>query len=166
VEKGRFGERDIIATVDKIRSYGIHVAANYIFGLPDDTLESMSATLDLALALNTEWGNFYCAMAYPGSALYDLARQKHWALPDDQGGPGWIGYSQHAYESRPLPTDRLAATQVLAFRDRAFLEYFSHPRYLSMLQQTFGPRAVAHVIEMCRHKVRRRHHDVPADTAA
>ncbi len=166
VEKGRFGERDIVATVDKIRSYGIHVAANYIFGLPDDTVESMRATLDLALTLNTEWANFYCAMAYPGSALYTLAKQKQWALPDDQGGPGWIGYSQHAYECAPLPTDSLTATQVLDFRDRAFLEYFTHPSYLDMLHRTFGPHVVAHVVEMCRHQVRRRHHDPAAGQAA
>ena len=166
VEKGRFGERDIVATVDKIRSYGIHVAANYIFGLPDDTMDSMRTTLDLARTLNTEWANFYCAMAYPGSPLYDLAKQKHWALPDDQDGPGWIGYSQHAYECCPLPTDSLTATQVLAFRDRAFLEYFTHPDYLHMLQQTFGAQVATHVTDMCRHQVRRRHHDVVADTAA
>lgn len=166
VEKGRFGERDIVATVDKIRSYGIHVAANYIFGLPDDTMDSMRTTLDLALTLNTEWANFYCAMAYPGSPLYALAKQKHWALPDDQEGPGWIGYSQHAYECCPLPTDSLTATQVLAFRDRAFLEYFTHPDYLRMLQQTFGAQVAAHVTDMCRHQVRRRHHDVVADAAA
>ena len=60
------------------------MAANYIFGLPDDTMDSMRTTLDLARTLNTEWANFYCAMAYPGSPLYDLAKQKHWALPDDQ----------------------------------------------------------------------------------
>ena len=166
MEKGRFGERDIVATVDKIRSYGIHVAANYIFGLPDDTLESMRATLDLALALNTEWANFYCAMAYPGSALYGLAKQKQWALPDDQGGPGWIGYSQHAYDSSPLPTDSLAATDVLAFRDRAFQEYFGHPRYVSMLRKTFGERIATHVREMCGHQVRRRHHDAATRPAA
>ncbi len=166
VEKGRFGERDIVATVDKIRSYGIHVAANYIFGLPDDTLESMRATLDLALTLNTEWANFYCAMAYPGSALYALAKQKRWALPDDRGGPGWIGYSQHAYDSCPLPTECLAAKKVLAFRDRAFLEYFGHPNYLSMLHKTFGEHIAAHVKEMCGHRVRRRHHDVAATPAA
>ena len=166
VEKGRFGEREIIATVDRIRSHGIHVAANYIFGLPDDTLESMRATLDLALTLNTEWSNFYCAMAYPGSALYGLAKQHQWRLPDDQGGPGWIGYSQHAYECLPLPTDSLTATQVLDFRDRAFLEYFGHPSYLAMLQRTFGTRIVAHVAEMCRHQVRRRHHDQAANRAA
>ncbi|MCS6319489.1 MAG: B12-binding domain-containing radical SAM protein, partial [Nitrospira sp.] len=112
------------------------------------------------------WANFYCAMAYPGSPLYALAKQKHWALPDDQEGPGWIGYSQHAYECCPLPTDSLTATQVLAFRDRAFLEYFTHPDYLRMLQQTFGAQVAAHVTDMCRHQVRRRHHDVVADAAA
>ena len=166
VEKGRFGEREIVATVARIRAHGIHVAANYIFGLPDDTMESMRATLDLALALNTEWANFYCAMAYPGSALYGLAKQKHWALPDDQGGPGWIGYSQHAYDCLPLPTDSLTATQVLEFRDRAFLEYFGHSDYVSLLQRAFGPRVVAHVAEMCRHQVRRRHHDQATHRAA
>lgn len=166
VEKGRFGERDIVATVDKIRSYGIHVAANYIFGLPDDTMESMRATLDLALTLNTEWANFYCAMAYPGSPLYDLAKQKHWTLPDDEGGPGWIGYAQHAYECSPLPTDSLTATQVLAFRDRAFMEYFTHPDYLGMLRQTFGAQVATHAEGMCRHQVRRRHHDVVTDAVA
>ena len=166
VEKGRFGEREIVATVDRIRAHGIHVAANYIFGLPDDTLESMRATLDLSLTLNTEWANFYCAMAYPGSALYSLAKEKRWTLPDDQGGPGWIGYSQHAYECLPLPTDTLAATRVLDFRDRAFQEYFNHPGYLAMLERTFGPRVVAHVAEMCRHQVRRRHHDQASNQAA
>lgn len=159
VEKGRFGEREIISTVRKIQSHGIHVAANYIFGLPDDDLGSMRATLDLALELNTEWANFYCAMAYPGSSLYDLAKRKRWPLPDDPGGPGWIGYSQHAYDCLPLPTETLQSTAVLDFRDQAFQEYFTHGSYLSMMQQTYGPAVVQHVRDMCGHKIRRRHHE-------
>jgi anaerobic magnesium-protoporphyrin IX monomethyl ester cyclase len=162
VEKGRFGEREIMTTVDKIRSHGIHVAANYIFGLPDDTMDSMRATLDLALELNTEWANFYCAMAYPGSPLYTFAKEKRWPLPDDAGGPGWIGYSQHAYDTLPLPTDSLTAAQVLDFRDRAFQDYFKNANYLAMLKRTFGSRVVTHVQEMCDRKVHRRHHDVAA----
>jgi radical SAM superfamily enzyme YgiQ (UPF0313 family) len=165
VEKGRFDEREIVATVDRIRSHGIYVAANYIFGLPDDTMDSMRATLDLALELNTEWANFYCAMAYPGSPLYALAKEKRWPLPDDAGRPGWIGYSQHAYDTLPLPTDRLASTQVLEFRDQAFQDYFQSANYLAMLNRTFGPRVVQHVTEMCAHNVRRRHHDVAAASA-
>jgi radical SAM superfamily enzyme YgiQ (UPF0313 family) len=160
VEKGRFGEREIVQTVKKIRDHGIYVAANYIFGLPDDTRETMRETLDMALDLNAEWANFYCAMAYPGSALYALAKQKKWKLPEDEGGPGWIGYSQHAYESMPLPTDTLRYTEVLDFRDGAFDEYFSNPSYLNMLSSKFGQAAVDHVRQMTSHKLKRRHHEL------
>ena len=41
-------------------------------------------------------------------------------LPNDPGGPGWIGYSQHSYNCLPLPTNYLCAEEVLDFRDAAF----------------------------------------------
>ena len=63
-------ERDrIFSTLEKVRRCGINIGANYIFGLPEDDLETMQATLDLALDLNGELANFYCAMAYPGSSF-------------------------------------------------------------------------------------------------
>ncbi|MGE5475853.1 MAG: B12-binding domain-containing radical SAM protein [Bacteroidales bacterium] len=159
VTKGRFGNIDIAETVRRVRDLGIYVGANYIFGLPDDTLESMGETLALAKQLNTEWANFYCAMAYPGSQLYTLAKERNWRLPDDRGGPGWIGYSQHAFECLPLPTDTLTCTQVLDFRDRAFDSYFNDPAYHQMIEKTFGAGVVAHLNEMTAHKLRRRHHE-------
>jgi radical SAM superfamily enzyme YgiQ (UPF0313 family) len=159
VVKGRFGDEDIDTTVRRIRDAGINVSANYIFGLPDDTLDSMRATLDLALELNTEWANFYSAMAYPGSALYGLAKERGWPLPDGEGGPGWIGYSQHAYETSPLPTEHLRAEEVLDFRDAAFTTYFTSSNYLSMIRGKFGQPAVDHLNRMTAHKLRRRHHD-------
>src|SRR3990167_323614 len=76
VEKGRFGNEDIKAALARVRNAGICVGANYIFGLPDDTRESCAETLALACELNTECVNFYCAMAYPGSALYRQAKEK------------------------------------------------------------------------------------------
>ena len=160
VEKGRFGEKEIVQVVQKVRDHGIYVGANYIFGLPDDTYETMRETLDLALYLNTEWANFYCAMAYPGSQLYEVARQNHWATPDMPGGPGWIGYSQHAYHAMPLPTQTLSYTEVLDFRDKAFDEYFGSSAYLNMIGEKFGQDVVAHVREMAAHKIKRAHHDL------
>src|SRR4029077_8174497 len=96
VEKGRFGSEEIIKTVRKVQDAGINVIGNYIFGLPDDTHDTMRETLDLALEANCEFANFYCAMAYPGSKLYTLALQNNWQLPES-----WIGYSQHSYETHP-----------------------------------------------------------------
>jgi radical SAM superfamily enzyme YgiQ (UPF0313 family) len=159
VEKGRFGEAEIVKVVNQVREHGIYVGANYIFGLPDDTLQTMQETLDLALYLNTEWANFYCAMAYPGSPLYETAKANQWATPDMPGGPGWIGYSQHGYYSMPLPTKSLTYNQVLSFRDNAFDKYFSNENYLEMISKQFGAEAVSHIHEMTRHKIKRVHHN-------
>ena len=154
VQKG-FGQQDIFKTIERVRAAGINVIGNYIFGLPEDTHETMQQTLDLALALNCEFANFYCAMAYPGSQLYRLALQEGWPLPVT-----WSGYSQHATDSLPLPTKYLSAAEVLEFRDRAFQAYFSSPRYLGMVEQKFGPETVRHIREMASHRLTRKH--VPA----
>ena len=160
VAKGRFGDDDIRAAIKRVQAAGITVAANYIFGLPDDTHESMQATLDLACELNTEWANFYCAMAYPGSALHQVAVEKGWPLPEGPGGPGWIGYAQHAYEALPLPTYGLTSAQVLDFRDEAFLRYFERTEYLSLIGDRFGDAAGKSVLKMLAYgKPKRKHRD-------
>ncbi len=154
--KKRFTNTDIIDIVKKIQAAGIYIGANYIFGLPDDTLETMKETLDMALEINAEWANFYCAMAYPGSPLYRIAKEKGIPLPDDPGGPGWIGYSQHAYETLPLPTDTLSAAEVLRFRDKAFNTYFLNPAYLKMINEKFGEKAVEHIKQMLSITLKRK----------
>jgi len=145
-----FTERQIVDTIARIRSAGINVIANYIFGLPEDTLETMQATLDLALELNCEFANFYSAMAYPGSRLYQVALERGWTLPAH-----WSGYSQHAVDTLPLPTRYLTAREVLRFRDEAFQTYFQRPAYRRMIGDTFGAAAVADIERMAAHTLRR-----------
>lgn len=158
VEKGRFGNREIRDTIERVKGHGIHIAANYIFGLPDDTLESMNETLSLAQTLNTPWANFYSAQAYPGSALHKEAARRGDKLPESPGGPGWIGYSQHAYEAFPLGTRTLSRENVLDFRDQAFLTYFTDPSYLAMLKTTFDQATVDHVKKMTDMGMPKRKH--------
>ena len=133
------------------RQAGLYFVSNFVFGLPDDDMDSMRRTLDQALEINGEWANFYCAMAYPGSALYDQALQAGWALP-----PTWQAYSQYAYDSTPLPTKHLASRQVLQFRDDAFHAYFTNTAYLDRITRTFGQAAADHVRRMTSHRLRRK----------
>jgi len=159
VAKGRFNDLDIVKTTNTIKKHGIYIIANYIFGLPDDTNSTMQETLDLALEINAEWANFYCAMAYPGSPLYDRAKSLKMPLPDNPDGPGWIGYSQHGYDSFPLQTDTLSGKEVLDFRDAAFEKYFSDSSFLSMTKEKFGQSVVDHINHMMSVKLKRRHRD-------
>ena len=158
VVKGRFNNYNIEEIVKKVRDMGFYVGSNYIFGLPDDDLDSMKETLDLSLRINSEWANFYSAMAYPGSQLYPMAITKKWQLPDSPGGPGWIGYSQHAYETLPLRTEKIKASEVLDFRDKAFNTYFQNQDYLSMVKDTYGKDTLDHVNRMTKNKIKRKHH--------
>jgi anaerobic magnesium-protoporphyrin IX monomethyl ester cyclase len=141
---------DIETIVETIREADINVIGNYIFGLPDDDMVSMQETLSLALKLNTEFANFYCAMAYPGSPLYDEAVKKSWTLPET-----WRGYSQHNDDCRPLDTMHISAAQVLKFRDEAFTTYFRNPQYQQMILDKFGTETLEHVRQMTRYELKR-----------
>ena len=143
--------KDITDVVRRIQSAGIRVGANYIFGLPDDTYNTMQETLDMATELNTEWANFYCAMAYPGSKLYEVAQNDGWKLPEK-----WYGYSQHSFEMLPLPTKYLSAKEVLKFRDNAFHLYFDSTKYLNMIETKFGRNIKEHIHEMTKIRLKRK----------
>lgn len=147
----RMRVKDIKNIVQDIYNAGIRVIGNYIFGLPDDTIKTMQETLDLAIDLNCEFANFYSAMAYPGSKLYDIAVNEGYELPKE-----WHGFSQHSYETLPLPTKYLSAKEVLRFRDDAFHKYFESPNYLNMIEQKFGHKVKGHIQEMTRTRLKRK----------
>jgi len=144
-------QEKIYKAVEKIKESEIHIIGNYIFGLPEDDHQTMQETLDMAMELNSEFVNFYCAMAYPGSQLYETAIRNRWPLPSS-----WSGYSQHSYDTQPLPTKYLQPAEVLRFRDEAFNKYFSNQNYLDMIRRKFGVETVREIEEMASKRLRRR----------
>jgi radical SAM superfamily enzyme YgiQ (UPF0313 family) len=145
-----FDQEDVYRVINEVREAGIDVIGNYIFGLPEDDLVTMQATLDLAIDLNCEFANFYSAMAYPGSPLYELAVRQGAPLP-----LSWTGYAQHSRDCLPLPTRHVPAREVLRFRDEAFLRYYTNPRYLGMVEKRFGPEAVEDIRRMTGYRLER-----------
>lgn len=151
VSKGTFEEINIREVVGTVREAGINVIANYIFGFPDDTHETMQQTLDLALELNTETANMYPCQALPGSPLHRTAVANGWKLPED-----YSGYAFLSYESQPLPTKHLSAAEVLRFRDQAWHKYFTNPAYLALVESKFGLAQRKNVEEMSRIQLKRK----------
>jgi anaerobic magnesium-protoporphyrin IX monomethyl ester cyclase len=145
-------------TVDRIKhaikltqDIGINVIGNYILGLPEDDLQSMQDTMNLAMELNCEFMNLYCAIAYPGSALYKQALKEGWKLPET-----WVGYSPYSYEHLPLSTKYLTSTEVLRFRDEAYVKYFSNERYQKMIRERFGEEVFHDIQRNLTKRLRRK----------
>jgi anaerobic magnesium-protoporphyrin IX monomethyl ester cyclase len=151
VSKGKFEDVDIQKVIDQVHESDIEVMANYIFGLPGDTIESMQKTLELSKELCTFGWNAYAAMALPGSKLYKEALDNGTELPQS-----YEGYSFHGYETIPLPTESLTASEILKFRDEAFIDYHSHIPFLNKIENKFGKIAVDNIIEMLKIKLNRK----------
>jgi anaerobic magnesium-protoporphyrin IX monomethyl ester cyclase len=151
VSKGSFQELNIREVCKTIRDADINIISNYIFGFPEDTMETMQQTLDLALELNTEMANMYPCQALPGSPMHHLAKNNGWPLPDS-----FEGYAFLSYECQPLPTRYLTPAQVLRFRDEAWRAYFTNPSYLDLVERRFGLQQRKNVEDMASINLKRK----------
>ena len=151
VSKGKFEDVDIREVVRKVHDADIEVMANYIYGLTGDTNESIQKTLDLSLELCTIGWNTYAAMPLPGSQLYKDALESDQTLPED-----YAGYSFHAYNSQPLPTERLTAAEVLKLRDDAFITYHTHEPFLQKIENKYGKAARNNIEKMSEVRLKRK----------
>ena len=151
VDKGKFEDVDVKKVIDKVHEADINVMANYIFGLPGDTKETIQKTFKLSLDLCTAGWNTYGAMALPGSQLYKDALVKGIKLPDN-----YEGYSFHSFETLPLPTDSLSAEEVITLRDEAFTNYHTHKPFLKLIENKFGKAAAENILSMTKIKLKRK----------
>ena len=151
VAKGKFEDVDVREVIKKVHNADINVMANYIYGLPGDTKETMKKTFDLSVELCTAGWNTYAAMALPGSQLYKNALDKKYKLPDT-----YEGYSFHSYETQPLQTESLKPHEILKYRDESFINYHTKKSFLNKIEKEFGQKALDNIKEMTKVSLKRK----------
>lgn len=143
VTKGKFEDVDIETVVKQVEDSGIQVMANYIFGLPGDTVETMQETLEFAKKLNTCGWNAYPAIALPGSKIYKDAYDKKVELPKSYEQFSFLGK-----KTLPVIHENLSREQILKFRDNAFIEYHSDKNFQNKIVSLYGEKALKSIQKM------------------
>lgn len=69
--------------VKKCRSLRIKVMGTFMLGLPGETIEKARETIDFMLSLNTDSNQTSIITPFPGTRLYELAKEKGWLVTDD-----------------------------------------------------------------------------------
>jgi len=118
----RLEEEKIRTAFANLRAAGIKSFAFFIFGYPGDTVESMNATIDYALELSPDFVNFYPAVPYPGTALYEKAKREGLLRSEDWSR---MEYSYYLLEGNGLNED-----VVMSAITRAKRRFFLRPGYL------------------------------------
>jgi radical SAM superfamily enzyme YgiQ (UPF0313 family) len=119
----RLEEEKIRTAFANLRQTGIKSFAFFIFGYPGDTPQSMEATIEYAIDLSPDFANFYPAVPYPGTALYEKVRKEGLLAKEDWSK---MEYSYYLLEGHGL-NERVVMTAI----NRAKRRFFLRPRYLT-----------------------------------
>jgi radical SAM superfamily enzyme YgiQ (UPF0313 family) len=118
-------ERQKIQTAFRnMRQAGIKSFAFFIFGYPGETLGTIEATTDYAIELDPDFANFYPAVPYPGTALYEKCVREGWLNSD---GADWRKMEYSYYLLRGNGLDERVVMDAI---NRAKRRFFLRPSYL------------------------------------
>lgn len=76
IKKGTRPE-DIKNTVALLRKVGINSLVYFLIGLPGETRETITETVDFAKEINPDYVEFYPAIPYPGTDFFEIARASY-----------------------------------------------------------------------------------------
>jgi anaerobic magnesium-protoporphyrin IX monomethyl ester cyclase len=117
-------ERQKIQTaLNNMRDAGIRSFAFFILGYPGETLATIEQTIAYAIELNPDFANFYPAVPYPGTALYDKVVRDGMLVDED--------WSRMEYSYYLLKGNGLDEHVVMDAINRAKRRFFMRPSYIS-----------------------------------
>lgn len=108
-----------------MRDAGIKSFAFFIFGYPGETPATMEQTVDYAIALDPDFANFYPAVPYPGTALYDKCLREGLLRAEDAADWARMEYSYYLLRGGGLDD-----SVVMEAIHRANRRFFLRPGYM------------------------------------
>ncbi|KWT86929.1 B12-binding domain-containing radical SAM protein [Candidatus Magnetominusculus xianensis] len=118
-----------VSRINKIISLtkeaGILASAHIIFGLPHETLRSALDTKRRVLGLDLDFAQFYCAVPFPGSALYGQALVEGWLA-----GAASVDFTRFRQERPVMTLNTITQSEVEAVRAQAVREFYLRPRII------------------------------------
>lgn len=101
------------------RRAGLDVVAHTIVGFPGETKADILGTIRFLKSLGVDFAQFYCAVPFPGSALYGYALSKGWLSFTD-----WRKFEQNV---SVLTYDEMTPRIIMRLRKRAYLSFYLRP---------------------------------------
>jgi radical SAM superfamily enzyme YgiQ (UPF0313 family) len=121
----RLERQKIQAAFRNMRDAGVRSFAFFIFGYPGETVKTMEQTLDYAIELDPDFANFYPAVPYPGTALYDKCIREGLLSPEA------ADWSKMEYSYYLLNGNGLDERVVMDAINRAKRRFFLRPGYVA-----------------------------------
>jgi anaerobic magnesium-protoporphyrin IX monomethyl ester cyclase len=121
----RLERQKIVTAFQNMRQAGLKSFAFFIFGYPGETVQTMEATTRYAIELDPDFANFYPAVPYPGTALYEKCVREGWLKAED------ADWTKMEYSYYMLHGNGLDERVVMDAINRAKRRFFLRPSYIT-----------------------------------
>ena len=121
----RLERQKIVTAFANMRQAGIKSFAFFIFGYPGDTKQTMDRTTDYAIELAPDFANFYPAVPYPGTELYEKCVRAGLLTPEAAADWRRLEYSYYV-----LSGNGIDSSVVISSINRARRRFFLRPSYV------------------------------------
>ncbi len=128
--------------MDDTKKAGILVHGCFMIGNPEDSEETIKATIELAKRLNPDTVQFFPIMVYPGTASYEHFKKKGWLVSTDYSK--WV--DDRGWHNCMVSMPNLNNKQIVAWCDTGRRQFYLRPGYIA----SKAKQAVAHPREAKR----------------
>ena len=118
----RLESEKIRVALKNMRASGIKSFGFFILGYPGEDAQALERTIDYAIGLDPDFANFYPAVPYPGTELYNKAKREGLLASED--------WTKMEYSYYLLKGNGLDEQVVMDAINRAKRRFFLRPRYL------------------------------------
>jgi anaerobic magnesium-protoporphyrin IX monomethyl ester cyclase len=112
----------IIKAIKWTKEVGIEILASFIIGFPGETREDMQKTIAFAKRLDVDYAQFSFATPYPGTELYQMAKEKGLLLTED--------WSQYTAGKPVIAVDNSTKDDLTKLLKKAYQKFYLSPKLL------------------------------------
>jgi radical SAM superfamily enzyme YgiQ (UPF0313 family) len=106
------------------RELGLKIHGTFIVGLPGETKETIKQTIAFAKEVNPYTIQVSLAAAYPGTYLYNQAKQNGWLMEEDNGGRL---VAEQGIQVSSITYPHLSHEEIFAAVDEMYSAYYFRP---------------------------------------
>lgn len=109
--------------VRRTREAGMAVTGHFVLGYPGETKETARETIRFAVEEPVDFAQFYSAVPFPGSKLYERAKKEGLIV-----NPDWSSFEQNFCV---ISTPELSADELSKIRQEAFRKFYLSPKKIA-----------------------------------
>ncbi|NIR86537.1 radical SAM protein [Candidatus Bathyarchaeota archaeon] len=112
--------KQVMDAVKRTREAGIETLASFILGFPGETMNDIAKTIAFAKKLDIEYAQFSFATPYPGTELYNIAKEKGLLITED--------WSEYTAGKPIIATNGCTKKDLKRIFMRAYKSFYLSPR--------------------------------------